>query len=246
MAAMIASTFDSLVYTPLYNGLIFIIDQMPSHDVGIAVIALTIIVRVLLYPLAREALRTQLAMRDMAPAVEELKEKYKDNREEQARQLFALYREKGVKPFSSFLMLLIQIPLLIGLYWVFWKGGLPTVNTEYLYSFVSAPESIQMRFLGLIDMGGRSIFIAILAGVTQLVYAQISMGPRKPRPKEPSFSADLAHNMDLQMRYVLPVLLGFFAYIASAAVALYFVTSNLFMIAQDIYTKRGLGKGIGD
>lgn len=243
---MISTAFDSLVYTPLYNGLILLIDTMPGHDVGIAVIVLTLLVRIVLYPLAREALRTQIAMRDLAPAVEELKEKYKDNREEQARQLFALYRERGVKPFSSFLMLLIQIPLLIGLYWVFWKGGLPAVDASALYGFVTAPESIHMRFLGLIDMSERSIFLAILAGATQLAYAQISMGPRKEKPKEQSFSADLAHNMDLQMRYVLPVLLGFFAYAASAAVALYFVTSNAFMIVQDIYTKRGMGRGMTD
>ena len=243
---MISSAFNTFVYTPLYNGLILLIDQMPGHDVGFAVIALTLVVRIALYPLAREALRTQLAMRDLAPAVEALKEKYKDNREEQARQLFALYREKGVKPFSSFLMLLVQIPLLIGLYWVFWKGGLPSVNTELLYAFVSAPETIHMRFLGLIEMSGRSIVLAIFAGATQLVYAQISMGPRKERPKEQSFSADLAHNMDLQMRYVLPVLLGFFAYAASAAVALYFVTSNIFMIGQDIYAKRRMGRSATD
>lgn len=243
---MISTAFNALVYTPLYNGLILLIDYMPSHDVGLAVIVLTLIVRVVLYPLAREALRTQIAMRDLAPDVEALKEKYKDNREEQAKQLFALYRERGVKPFSSFLMLLVQIPLLIGLYWVFWKGGLPDVNTGALYAFVPTPTEIHMRFLGIIEMSGRSVVLALFAGLTQLVYAQISMGPRKERPKEQSFSADLAHNMDLQMRYVLPILLGFFAYAASAAVALYFVTSNLFMIVQDIYTKRGMGRGVTD
>ncbi len=243
---MISAAFNTVVYTPLYNGLIFLVDTMPWHDVGLAVIALTLIVRILLYPLARQALKTQLAMRDMAPEVEVLKEKYKDNREEQARALFALYKEKGVKPFSSFLMLLVQIPLLIGLYWVFWKGGLPSVDANYLYSFIASPEIIRMEFLGIVDMGGRSILLALLAGATQLLYAQISMGPRKERPKEPSFSADLAYNMDLQMRYVLPVLLGFFAYVASAAVALYFVASNLFMVVQDIHTKRAMGRAATD
>ncbi len=239
---MIASTFHTFIYIPLYNGLIFFVDVAPWHDVGLAVILLTATVRIILYPLAKKAVKTQMAMREAAPAIEELKKKYKDSQEEQARAIFALYREKGIRPFSSFFLLLIQIPLLIGLYWVFWKGGLPTVDTAVLYSFVSAPLSVNMSFLGIVDMAGKSMWLAVLAGVTQVFYARLSMGPRKnpPSPEEKSFSADLAHSMDLQMRYILPVMLAGFAYIASAAVALYFVTSNLFMIMQEYLAGRRL------
>ena len=236
---MISSFFHSFIYTPLYNGLVFLIDFVPGHNVGVAVILLTVAVRVVLYPLARQAVKTQMAMREIAPKIEELKKKHKDSQEELARATFALYKEHNIRPFSSFLMLLIQIPLLIGLYWVFWKGGLPQVDASLLYSFVPNPVQVSMNFLGFFDMASRSIFLAALAGGTQLIYARLSMGERKPAPTgERSFTADLTHSMDLQMRYILPIMLGGFAYIASAAVALYFVTSNLFMILQEYLAGR--------
>jgi len=237
---MISSFFNTFVYVPLYNGLIALVDLVPWHDVGIAVILLTVLVRLVLYPLSKQAVKTQMAMKEVAPLIEELKVKYKDKQEELARAVFALYREKNIRPFSSFLLILVQIPVLIGLYWVFWGGGLPSVKTEVLYSFVSAPEMVNMNFLGLVPMDERSLLFAVCAALTQVVYARLSMGARKPyeRPETPSFTADLGQSMDLQMRYVLPVMLGVFAYIASAAVALYFVTSNLLMIAQEFAAGR--------
>src|SRR3989338_7196977 len=125
---MISAAFNTIVYEPLYNGLVFLVDIIPSHDVGIAVIALTIMVRIILFPLSRRAIATQIQMKQIAPQVEALKEKYKDRREEQGRAILALYREHGVRPFASFALLLIQLPILIGLYWVFSHGGLPQVD----------------------------------------------------------------------------------------------------------------------
>ena len=231
--------FHTIIYTPLYNGLIFLIDVMPGHSVGLALVTLTVIVRVILYPIARQASATQAAMREIAPEIEALKEKYKDKKEEQARAIFALYKERKIRPFSSFLLVLVQLPVLIGLYFVFFKGGLPAVNMDLLYSFVAAPENINVIFLGIFDMSQRSIFLAVLAGLSQMAYARLSMGPRKPHePGERSFANDLARSMDLQMRYVLPLMLGGFAYIASSAVALYFVTGNLFMVGQEYLAGR--------
>lgn len=237
---MISSLFHTLVYLPLYNGLIFLVDVMPAHDVGLAVIALTVAVRVILFPLSRRAIETQAAMRDVAPDIEKLKEKYKDKQEEQARAIFALYREKKIRPFSSFFLILLQLPILFGLYWVFWRGGLPSIDPGLLYSFIPQPEAVNMQFLGIFDMGGRSIVLAAVAGLTQLVYARLSMGPRKPHKGEASFSTDLARSMDLQMRFVLPVMIGVIAYTVSAAVPLYWITSNTFMIVQEYASGRRL------
>ncbi len=235
---MFSSAFNTLVHEPLYNGLVFFIDYVPSHDVGIAVILLTLVVRVILFPLSRQAIRTQAAMREVAPEIEKLKVTYKDKQEEQARAIFALYREKNIRPFSSFFLILLQLPILFGLYWVFWKGGLPEVNTETLYSFIPAPERVNMMFLNLVDMSGRSALLAALAGLTQLVYARLSMGPRKHVEGPATFSSDLARSMDIQMRYVLPVMIAGIAYTVSAAVPLYWFASNSFMIAQELMMGR--------
>jgi YidC/Oxa1 family membrane protein insertase len=232
---MFKAAFFTIVYDPLYNGLVYLVDIVPAHDIGIAIIILTILVKIILLPLSRQAIRTQIAMRAIAPEVDAIKEKFKDKQEEQARAIFALYRERGIRPFASFFLILIQFPVLFGLYWVFWKGGLPNVDMSILYSFVPPPENVNMKFLGLIDMSSRSILLAALAGLTQLAYARLSMGPRKPREKtdNPSFTGDMAHSFDLQARYVLPMIVAGIAYTVSAAIPLYWTASNLFMLAQE-------------
>jgi YidC/Oxa1 family membrane protein insertase len=237
---MLKTAFYSGIYDPLYNALVYLVDVVPAHDIGIAIILLTILVKVVLFPLSRQAVRTQMAMREVAPNIERIKEQYKDKQEEQARAMFALYKEKGIRPFASFFLILIQFPILFGLYWVFWKGGLPSVDSTILYSFVPSPEMVNMNFLGLLDVRERSVLLAILAGFTQLAYARLSMGPRRAREKEatPSFSADMAHSFDLQARFVLPLIVAGISYTLAAAVPLYWTTSNLFMVGQELFMGR--------
>lgn len=237
---MISSLFHSLVYVPLYNGLIFFVDVVPAHDVGLSVIALTALVRIAFFPLSERAIRTQHAMRALAPEIEALKEKYKDRRDEQARALFALYREKNVRPFSTVLIMLVQLPILFGLYFVFWRGGLPAVDPTLLYAFVSTPNEVNMFFLSSINMAEQSVILAALAGITQLLYARLSMGPPPAHSPEKAgtFAADFAKSMDLQMRYVLPIMIGGIAYTIAAAVPLYWTANNVFMIAQELLMRR--------
>jgi len=237
---MISSVFHTIIYDPLYNGLVFLVGVVPSHDVGLAVIGLTIVVRVVLFPLSRRAIEAQVAMKKIAPEVEKLKEKYKDSREEQGKAIFALYRERGVRPFASFGLLLAQLPVLFALYWIFALGGLPEINVSLLYSFVSASPEVNMHFLGVLDMAGHSIVLGILAAATQFVYTRLSMGPREKKPTTPggSFSADLARSFDLQARYVLPAAFIFLSFIIPNAAMLYLVTSNLFMVGQELFSGR--------
>lgn len=235
---MISSLFNTAIYTPLYNGLVFLVDIIPGHDVGLAVIALTIIVRIILFPLAQRAIKTQKAMRDAAPEIEEIKKRLADKREEQAREIFALYKKRGIKPFASFGLLLLQLPVFLGLYWVFAWGGLPSVDVSQLYAFVPAPEAVDMFFLGAIDMGGRSITLALLAGVTQALYARLSMGPRSRVSSDGTFSGDLARSFDLQARYIFPILVAGIGYTVVSAATLYFVVGNLFMLVQELIAGR--------
>src|SRR3989344_827661 len=239
---MFKHAFSAFIYDPLYNGLTYLVDIVPTHDIGIAVIILTIVVKLILFPLSRQAIRTQAAMRAIAPDVEEIKVRLKNKQEEQAREIFALYKQRGVRPFSSFLLILVQFPILFGLYWVFMKAGFPHVDASLLYSFVPFPDSVNMRFLGLIDMRGHSLLLAALTGITQYVYTRLSMGPRKPAVKEgsPSFSGDMARSFDLQARYVLPLIFTGIAYTLAAALPLYWTSSNLFMILQEIAMGRRL------
>lgn len=239
---MISAVFHALIYNPLYNGLVFLVGVIPGHDLGLAVIALTIVVRIIIFPLSSRAVEAQLAMKKVAPEVEELKKKYKKNSPEQSQAIFALYKERGIHPFASIGLVLIQFPVLIALYWVFYKNGFPNIDTALLYPFVHVPASIDMTLLGIVSMTSRSIPLAALAAVTQFIYTRLSMGPREKAlessPVEASLSGDMAKSFDLQARYALPALIGVIGYTIAAAAPLYWATSNTFMILQELAAGR--------
>jgi len=236
---MVSEIFHTVVYTPLYNALIALLDIGPWVDMGVAVIVLTLIVKTAMFPLSLKAARTQRVMKDLESPMKELREKYKDNREEQGRRLLALYRDNNVNPFSSFLVLFIQLPVILGLYFVFLKGGLPTIDPTLLYSFVPQPGSdVSMHFLGLIDLTAKNIPLAILAGISQHFQARLALPDLAPKKENATFQEDFARSLQVQMKYVLPFVIMFVAYVASAAVALYWITSNIFAIGQEIHVKK--------
>lgn len=235
---MLVTAFNTIIFTPLYNGLVFLIDVLPLADVGFAVVLLTILVKIILFPLAHKVARMQVQMRELSPHIEAIKEQYKDDKQEQTLKLMALYKEKNIRPFLSILVVLIQLPIIFGLYWVFFRGGLPTIQIELLYSFVPVPEMVNMHFLGLFDMGGRSIVLALLAGITQFIHTSYALPAPKPRGENPSIKDDLAHSFHLQMKYVMPIIVVVISYTISAAIALYWLTSNLFAIGQELLVLR--------
>ncbi len=99
-----------------------------------------------------------------------------------------------------------------------------------------------MHFLGFVDMAGKNIPLAILAGISQHFQARLAMPPSAPRKENATFQEDFARSMQVQVKYVLPFVIVFVAYVASAAVALYWITSNIFAIGQEIQVKRSVEK----
>ena len=239
---MFSAFFSSFIYNPLYNSLVFLINHAPYADVGIAIILLTCAVKLVLLPLAHTAVRSQIMMNAIKGDLDAIREKYKNDKQKQAQHTMALYKEKNINPFAMILPLLIQIPIIFGLYWVFFRGGLPNINTDLLYGFIPLPESVNMQFIGLIDMGGKSVALALFAGITQYIQAKLAFPKLEARAEQSSFKDDLARSMHLQMRYVLPIIVGVIAYTISAAVALYWTTSNIFAIGQEIFVRRKLLK----
>jgi YidC/Oxa1 family membrane protein insertase len=231
--------FHAFFYEPLYNGFIFFIDIFPWFDAGVVIVLFTIIIKLILFPLSRRATIAQLEIKKLEPEMSRIKEKYKDDKQEQARQTMALYKDKKINPFSSILPVLIQLPIIFALYFIFLKAGLPKVDETLLYSFVSKPENINMEFLGFINITAKSLFLALLAGVSSFFQIRLSM-PAYVEKKDGvrSFSTDLAKSMNMQMRYVFPVIVFFIAYSISAVVALYWLTSNVFTIVQDFIIRK--------
>ncbi len=233
--------FFTAFYQPIYNALVLLIDTVPGGNVGVSIILLTVGVRTALLPFSHRSVVSQAKMRAIAPHIEKIKEKHKDNKQEQARKTMELYKEHGVNPFSGCLLVLIQLPIIFALYFVFFKG-LPNLNTEILYSFVSAPTIMSMVFLGVL-LSGKSIILALLAGFTQYYQIKLSIPPMAPAEKgaKTSFKDDFARSFSLQVRYILPVVVIGISYSISAAIALYWATSNLFSIGHELYVKRKAG-----
>jgi len=239
---MFSSIWHNFFFDPVYNGLIFFVNHVPGGDVGVAIILTTIVVKVVLLPLSVKAAKTQVVMREIEPRLRELREKITD-KQEQARQMMDIYKEAGINPFASILLLFLQIPIIIALYLAVYSGGgvaLPAINTELLYSYIPSPETISMMFLGFMDITARSLPLAFLAGLTQFIHAQLSIPKPEPRDPdaEPNMKDDLARSMQTQMRYVMPAIIFVVAYTISAAIALYFTVSNLMSIAQEYIVRR--------
>lgn len=228
--------FNAIFYQPLYNALVFLSSVVPGHDVGLAIIVLTILVRVVLFPLYQKSAATQLNLKKVEPEIAKIKEKYTD-KQVQAEKLMEIYRVNKINPFVGIVVLLIQLPIVIALFWVF-KGDFQ-FNPDLLYSFVSVPSSVGTHFLGLIDMTTKNIILAILVGVTQFIQMQISLPKiaKKENGKEPNLQEDFARSMNLQMKYFMPVFIGFIATGLASAVSLYWVTTNIFSIFQELYVR---------
>lgn len=239
---MISDIFHVVAYDPIYNLLVFLVGVIPGGSVGLAVILATVIVKVILFPLSLSAVRTQMVLKTIQPKIKEIQENLKDKREEMAQKLLALYKEYKINPFSSLLLFIIQIPIIIALYLVFFREAFPEINTEILYSFITIPNTIDLSFLGFIDVTERSIVLALLAGITQFFQVRFALPAPGPRKENASLKDDMLRNMQIQMRFLLPVLITIFAYVVSAVIALYFITSNLFAIGQELYMRKTVKK----
>ncbi len=238
------STFwHTFFFDPVYNTLVFFIDIIPGGDVGLAIIASVLLIKTILLPISIKAVKTQKIMREIEPKLKEIREKNKDDKQAQSLAMMEVYKDAGMNPLASIFLIFLQIPIIIALYFSVSTGGgipLPDINTGLLYSFVAEPTLVTMNFLGSIDISEKSLLLALAAGVTQFIHVNLTMPklPPKKEGAEPNLKDDFMRNMQTQMKYVMPILITFVAYTISAAIALYFLVSNLTMIAQEYYIKK--------
>ncbi len=240
MFSFISSVFHVVFYNPLYNGLVFLLSLFPHFDVGIAVIIFTIIIKLILFPLSRKAVKTQMAIKEIEPQLALIKTEFATDKQRQAVETMALYKKNGINPLSGIATALIQTPILIALYLIFYKSGLPVIDTHLLYSFITAPINVSMNFLGLIDISKSNIALGALAAISQYFSASFSIPPRAPKQEgvKPTFADDLSHSLSIQAKYVFPAIIFFISFKVSGALCLYWIVSNLFIIGQELYLRQ--------
>ncbi|PIS13410.1 MAG: hypothetical protein COT67_01940 [Candidatus Tagabacteria bacterium CG09_land_8_20_14_0_10_41_14] len=233
---MISAIFHTVLYKPLYNGLLFLTDVLPFNDVGFAIILLTLVVRFIIFPLSHRSIVTQKKMKEIEPEISKVKKKIKD-KQQQAQEIMRLYREHGISPFSGFLMILVQLPIFIALFMLLRQGVL--IEEGLFYSFVDIPEKINFIFLGLIDLSKASYVLSALAAASQFFQMKLTIPKiKKTESKERSFKNELQKSMSVQMKYVMPVFIFFIAQRFSSGMALYWTTSNVFAIVHEMVVAR--------
>jgi len=224
--------WNTFIYNPIYNALVFSAQHITLLDVGLAVVFVTVLIRLILMPLSKKSMKGQYVMRALAPKIEAIKAQ-KLSKEAEAKATFDLYKAEKVNPFSGCLYLLIQLPILFALYFVFMNG----INQpEHLYSFLST-DGLSSMFLGLVDITKPFLPFAILAGITQAV--QAFLAPKQASTgDEKSFQSQLTKSLSVQTKFILPIIIIFIAAKLAAAVAIYWSVANLFSIGQELYFRK--------
>ena len=225
--------YNILIYHPIYNLLVGLSAIMPGHNFGLAIILLTVVLKLVLLPLTIKSTRSQKALQDLQPKMEELKRQYKDQKEKLTVAMMDLYKKEKVNPFSSCLPLLIQLPFLIAVYSALRHVG-QGIDSSLLYSFIPNPGSVNMNFVWM-DLAKAAPVMAVLAGISQ--YFQVAMlSTKKPEVKgEGSKDEDMTAMMNKQMKYMMPVMTVFIGISLPGGLTLYWLIMTITTIVQQYF-----------
>jgi YidC/Oxa1 family membrane protein insertase len=245
----ILTIWNTLLVHPVMNLTLF--GYSLTRDFGFAIVFVTILIRLALYPLYVTQIRSQRAMQEVAPAMAELKKKYGKDRQRFAEEQMKLYKERGVNPAAGCLPLLLQMPLLIALYNALLQLGCglgPPPNNEcpgltsemigtFLYPFLSNPVpsgaslDTTAHWLPWIGAGLQKpdIVLAIVAGAVQLIASVMALPAKQVQSDDPS------QRMMQSMVYTFPIMTVFFGATFPAGLALYWITTTVFQIVQQYF-----------
>ncbi|MCX6760782.1 MAG: YidC/Oxa1 family membrane protein insertase [Candidatus Nealsonbacteria bacterium] len=229
--------FTVLLYNPLFNALVLLYLYLPGRDFGVAVIVLTILIRIVLYPLMVKSLKSQKNLSELQPKMQEIQEKHKNDKEMQTKEMMALYQREKINPFGGCLPILLQFPILIALYQVFWKGLGPN-TMHHLYSFIPNPGTISTSFLGLINLTEPSIVLAVLSGIIQFFQTKTMTPQKKNVQGKKDQMSQFSDIMQKEMLYFFPILTVFILWRLPSAIGLYWIVTGLFSIYQQILVNR--------
>lgn len=223
--------YHTLISTPLLNILVFLYNTVAVHDLGLAIIIFTLLFRIALYPLFQKSMRHQLAMQEIQPKMKAIQEKHKGNYQEQSQAMMALYREHKLNPLSGPFLLIIQLPILLAVYYLF-LNIFDAGTLDSLYGFITNPGTLDPLSFGFINLQETNWPIIIITAILQYFQTRLSIS------KSPA-SASSSQVMSLKMMsYIGPIItLVIFSYLP-AAVTLYWLATSLISIGQQYMINR--------
>lgn len=246
----LGTLFQVVLYQPLFNALIFFYHFL-GRDMGVAIVLLTILIKLILFYPSLSQLKAQRSLQATQPKLKELKEKYKNDQQAYSKAVLEFYKENKVNPLSSCLPLLIQLPILIALYRVFIAGvatdpasGL--ILDRQLSSLygplreIYASTPLHTMFLGILDISHKNNYtLAILAAAATFWQSRMLLAARPPKEAGKAAADEgQAAAVNRNMTYVMPVVTLLFALRFPAGLALYWLVSTLFQVAQQYYFLR--------
>lgn len=229
-----ASFFQTLFYQPVLNIFIFIYNLVPGHEISLAVILFALAIKLILLPIAHKALISQKALQDLQPKLEALKKEYADNKEKLTGAMMNLYKENKVNPFSSCLLMLVQLPFFIAVFNMFQKE-LKGAASNLVYPFITNPGALNTNSFFGVNFAEPNIILAVLAGLAQ--FAQVKMMPQAT----PAITSDgakdenMAAMMNKQMMYIFPVLTIFVCLTLPSGLAFYWLIITILTIIHQVW-----------
>ena len=258
--------FDTILVFPITNALLLVyhflnLVHLP-FALGFSIIILTIIIRLILYPLTTSQIKASKKMMDINPHLAKLKEKHKGDAKMLQQETMRLYKEHGVNPAAGCLPVLVQLPVIWGLYAVLNKiihvgaNNLPEINKIAYVDFLKLSKAWDANFFGLplaqnpshliSTLGPIILLVPILTGVFQFLQSKmmLSAAPlatdKKIVDAKDKGKDDFSSAMQTQMTYLMPVMIGFFSYSFPIGLSLYWNTFTIFGIIQQ-HRISGLG-----
>lgn len=237
--------FQEILLKPILN-LFMYIYSLPYVDFGMAVLILTFLIRILLWPLNTKAIVSQKEVQEKTQElqikIKEIQDNYRNDVTKQNEEILKIWKEKKVNPFSSFTPLIIQLIILIAFYQVL-RISLEPSGLELFYSFVPKPNEISPTFLGFLDLSRANSFLAVITGASQYFYSKLSFDIQKKGKKEKNKEdKERAKNnkteermqkmIKNQMLYFMPLFTIFICFTLPSYLSLYWLTSTLIGVLQ--------------
>ncbi|MBP6926065.1 MAG: membrane protein insertase YidC [Candidatus Pacebacteria bacterium] len=244
---MLKTLWNAILYKPLYNLLVLLIILF-AGNAGLAVVALTLLVKIILLPFTAKMIKSQVAMKAIEPKLQKIREEHATDKNMQSKKTFELYKEHKVNPFTGCFLLLIQFPIIIALYRVVLGGFTP--HQEFLYGTVHFPENVSTMFLGFDITHNHLIGLALVVAALQFVQAWLAMRTANQNKavtipavttegvSKKNMQAEMQQSMQNSMKYFLPVMVGFFVYTLPAAIGIYWAVNIIVTIAQEYYIRQ--------
>ncbi len=228
--------WNSLLYKPIFNTLIYFVSKLPGHSLGWAIFLLTVLIKLLLLGPNHKALKSQRALQKIQPQLDALKQKYKNNSQKLSQETMLIWKKHKVNPMGSCLPMLIQFPILIALFYVV-RDGLGVTDPNLFYEPLKAfnLQNINPIFLGIIDLTkANKIVLPLIVGGMQFFQIRLSLAKTKGAANQ-NAAMPMMNNM---MQFFLPVMIAVFTASLPAAVGFYWGTSTLFAIGQQLVVNR--------